>query len=387
VRDLLCKLMEREGKERGSWSPQTYGGTVGGRVFSTAMAILSLEVYYRYAPMYRDTVDEVLAAFGDALSSYNHFLRLHEGKKPEADDARQAAIEKLRKFLALSETRPEKVDPRPTLERRNQAAKALVQLHHAGDEIEDAIALLSSFPQSFPGALAADEQQKLLADLYRARARQLADASKPEEAKQAEATALKIYYPLVTRSLGRNPEIELWMAQCFFQSGQWEDALEFYRAQVKGVALKKIDPKSEKGQIVAAIYNRMIECCEKLKRNKMAAAYLQQLEELLGQSVATLRRRADLYRKDDQPAAARKIYEDLVQRLPRYSKEWWETTYDYLFMAYLEGRRQYVAKAVHRLQDEQPELGGEPLKASFLELLRRAEGARPQGEAPPNGAG
>jgi len=32
----------------GSWEPITNGGKYGGRVYSTAMACLSLEVYYRY---------------------------------------------------------------------------------------------------------------------------------------------------------------------------------------------------------------------------------------------------------------------------------------------------------------------------------------------------
>jgi len=59
-RDPLVKLQVREQHDargrfvRGSWDPSmTQWGAQGGRVFSTTMAILSLEVYYRFLPVYR----------------------------------------------------------------------------------------------------------------------------------------------------------------------------------------------------------------------------------------------------------------------------------------------------------------------------------------------
>jgi hypothetical protein len=60
-RDPLVKLQMKEDRPdargrfiRGSWDPaMTMWGSQGGRVFSTTMAILCLEVYYRYLPVYR----------------------------------------------------------------------------------------------------------------------------------------------------------------------------------------------------------------------------------------------------------------------------------------------------------------------------------------------
>ncbi len=49
VRDTIIKLQRLEGCERGSWDPSDRWGDRGGRIYSTALAILTLEVYYRYA--------------------------------------------------------------------------------------------------------------------------------------------------------------------------------------------------------------------------------------------------------------------------------------------------------------------------------------------------
>ena len=39
------------GPLRGSWDPDPVWGGHGGRVYATAMAALTLEVYYRYVPL------------------------------------------------------------------------------------------------------------------------------------------------------------------------------------------------------------------------------------------------------------------------------------------------------------------------------------------------
>jgi hypothetical protein len=46
----LMKTQLTDGKDAGSWSANTIWGGYGGRVYTTAMAAMCLEVYYRYAP-------------------------------------------------------------------------------------------------------------------------------------------------------------------------------------------------------------------------------------------------------------------------------------------------------------------------------------------------
>lgn len=50
-KDLL-NLQQKTGDKRGSWDPHRGHGATGGRVVSTALCVLSLEVYYRLLPMY-----------------------------------------------------------------------------------------------------------------------------------------------------------------------------------------------------------------------------------------------------------------------------------------------------------------------------------------------
>jgi len=52
VREALVTSQRQDGPHAGSWDPRTPWGDSGGRVYTTAMAALTLEVYYRYMPFY-----------------------------------------------------------------------------------------------------------------------------------------------------------------------------------------------------------------------------------------------------------------------------------------------------------------------------------------------
>jgi hypothetical protein len=51
LQEQLLKRQRREGRLAGSWDPDTVWGGYGGRVYSTSLATLCLEVYYRYLPI------------------------------------------------------------------------------------------------------------------------------------------------------------------------------------------------------------------------------------------------------------------------------------------------------------------------------------------------
>lgn len=52
VRDHLVATQAKTGHQRGSWHFPDHYGSVGGRLYTTAMAAMILEVYYRYMPLY-----------------------------------------------------------------------------------------------------------------------------------------------------------------------------------------------------------------------------------------------------------------------------------------------------------------------------------------------
>ena len=51
----LLARERREGRAAGSWDTDDVWGGYGGRVYTTAMGALCLEVYYRYLPLYEQT--------------------------------------------------------------------------------------------------------------------------------------------------------------------------------------------------------------------------------------------------------------------------------------------------------------------------------------------
>lgn len=53
VRDTLIQQQRTDGKFAGSWDPNGPWGRYGGRLYSTAISTLTLEVYYRLLPLYR----------------------------------------------------------------------------------------------------------------------------------------------------------------------------------------------------------------------------------------------------------------------------------------------------------------------------------------------
>jgi hypothetical protein len=53
LRDLLVSMQSTTGHEAGSWAPGGGHDQQGGRLYMTALAVCTLEVYYRHLPLYK----------------------------------------------------------------------------------------------------------------------------------------------------------------------------------------------------------------------------------------------------------------------------------------------------------------------------------------------
>lgn len=58
MRDYLVNSQEVAGHQSGSWNFRDEHGAVGGRLYTTAMAAMTLEVYYRYSPLFAATAED-----------------------------------------------------------------------------------------------------------------------------------------------------------------------------------------------------------------------------------------------------------------------------------------------------------------------------------------
>lgn len=54
LRDQLVQTQSKEGPTTGSWKPGSgHGPEQGGRLYSTCLNVMTLEVYYRHLPLYQ----------------------------------------------------------------------------------------------------------------------------------------------------------------------------------------------------------------------------------------------------------------------------------------------------------------------------------------------
>lgn len=53
IRDILVMSQETKGRHAGSWPPRGAWADAGGRLYVTALAVCTLEVYYRHMPLFR----------------------------------------------------------------------------------------------------------------------------------------------------------------------------------------------------------------------------------------------------------------------------------------------------------------------------------------------
>lgn len=77
LKAILVDLQETEGHMAGSWTPTVEHDPRGGRVYMTALAVCTLEVYYRHLPLYKS---EAVSDNGQERSTNRKASKLFKGK-------------------------------------------------------------------------------------------------------------------------------------------------------------------------------------------------------------------------------------------------------------------------------------------------------------------
>lgn len=53
MREALVSMQDQSGKNAGSWPPRDQHASTGGRIYTTSLAVCTLEIYYRYLPVFQ----------------------------------------------------------------------------------------------------------------------------------------------------------------------------------------------------------------------------------------------------------------------------------------------------------------------------------------------
>jgi hypothetical protein len=84
MKEVILDLQRHGGHLAGSWDPDpNWIGGVGGRVYATAIAVLTLEIYYRVMPRYLDQEENPV----DEYNRTSHTPHLPDSRSFPSDRA------------------------------------------------------------------------------------------------------------------------------------------------------------------------------------------------------------------------------------------------------------------------------------------------------------
>lgn len=185
MKATLMALQRTKGEHAGSWDPHGAWASSAGRTCSTAMAALTLEVYYRYLPLYekQEMPDAPLvAATYDALSAYREFCKANRTNAANEHTVAERAADALRKAIGLLAA-PPRDTPDEQLQRfekwRRHCILQLASVEIRRGRFQQAIALLERFGEEFAGGFERAAFERLLAAALSGRADQAATKRLP----------------------------------------------------------------------------------------------------------------------------------------------------------------------------------------------------------------
>ena len=386
VRGVLLGSQKKTGCESGSWDPGSLRWAAwAGRIYSTTMAALTLEVYYRYLPIHRGYVESSpelasLDAYRKGLEAYKYWMKLTSTQGvPEADVARGnreavAALEAYRTMDAAAKD----ADPAKAAERQARLAATAMRLasvHFRSRNYAACIEEMKDFGRKFPRYPDQETRQELYTSAMALLAKALDKEGEGSQADRLRRAAAEDYYRRIVKDPRQPLSVYMQVADDLHARCDWLRPGQMYTDILARFA---DDPTVRK--LGGILRQKLAECMIQQGEYKDA---IKLLEELRAETrVRTVfERLAECYSQTKQFDKALQVYAELRQAGEPGTNDWWQAEYSIARALLQAGKAAECRRLIELQQHLRPQMGGPELQKKFDDLLRACRGIQEENGA------
>ena len=276
MRDILVDNQVASGAYDGSWEPVGEWCKSGGRIYASALAVMTLEVYYRYLPIYelaRQEFEEaseesyfygqrLYEGVSEAWLKYQSMVNLGKGESVEGLILAEEAREGYESFVEWLETRAElSEEEKPSADLLlAEANYRLATLYYSREDYDRAEEIISGFETRFPQY---GEEYKLVYLQSLVNMGRSADSRMVGNVGMAEEYRERAIEPFLGREAprGRGLEVLVWAGDSYrAHDKNYSRALELY-----GRALENYGEMIDYAARVPEVRLKMLECYVRLE--------------------------------------------------------------------------------------------------------------------------
>lgn len=371
VRDLLVARQEKQGCAEGSWDYDTRWGRFGGRIYSTALSVLTLEVYYRYLPLYQvePTADKVVEAYQRSLEAYRQSLDAWPDRGSPTEPA-LAALSHAREALAEF-TLAARADADPDAKRKTKLLMWLADtmlrqatLEARAGAHQTAIRLLRAFCSARPNHPDVPSARRLLATVLASEASALRKAGSEEQALSLERESAAMLFAILRSDPAQPLTLYEWLGGKLFEMKDYRRSAWVYR---QGLVRASRAGKAER-QKAWSMVPKLAQCYLEGRDWVRSIPLLEQLAKHYPRAMDLKTSLAECYRRTNELDKALGIYRALLAGQSPGSQGWWEAYYQTAAIRFRQREYQTVLRLVGRMHVTRPSLGGKQYRDRFLKL-------------------
>ena len=374
VRKLLADSQKKQGCEAGSWDPgsRRWASWVG-RLYSTTMAALTLEVYYRYLPVHRSFINEsremvLLRAYRAGVDAYRLYLKLPaDAKQDEAAQAYAGAVKLLDGYRQAEAASGKPATEKDAADRESRLAATAVRLatvHFRAKNYTQCVDEVKDFAKRYPRYQDQEAARKLMSSAMALLARNLDQQGDTEQADRLRRAAAEEAYRQIVKDANQPLSVYQQVADDFWAREDWLRAGQMLAEIIDRFAN---DPQVQRNHV--ALRLRLAKCMVKSGVPKDAVKLLEELRAAVrSRSMFELLAEAYTQAKDFQKAM--ETYVELRRGSEAGSDEWWQAQYGVANALLFAGRAKECESLITVTRELHPQMGGEKMKARLENLLR-----------------